>query len=178
MELIRGLTNLRPHHRGSVVTVGGFDGLHLGHQALIGRLHAAAARLRRPTMLVSFEPMPREYLVPQAPPARLTTGRERWHRLKELRLDYVLLLRFGEGLRRLSGEDFAQILARDLQASSVVVGHDFKRRRFEQLHRHALRRSKLHLTYVCIPLGTEVDEREAVSGEVYIFVPRLFGSAI
>ena len=126
MELIRGLTNLRPHHRGCVVTVGGFDGLHLGHQALIGRLHAAAARLRRPTMLVSFEPMPREYLVPQSPPARLTTWRERWHLLKELRLEYVLLLRFGEGLRRLSGEDFAQILARDLAASAVVVGHDFK----------------------------------------------------
>jgi riboflavin kinase/FMN adenylyltransferase len=126
MELIRGLTNLRPHHRGCAVTVGGFDGLHLGHQALIGRLHAAAVRLRRPTMLVSFEPMPREYLAPQSPPARLTTWRERWHLLKELRLDYVLLLRFGEGLRSLSGEDFAQILARDLQASAVVVGHDFK----------------------------------------------------
>jgi riboflavin kinase/FMN adenylyltransferase len=126
MELIRGLTNLRPHHRGGAVTVGGFDGLHLGHQALIGRLHAAAARLRCPTMLVSFEPMPREYLVPQSPPARLTTWRERWHLLKELRLDYVLLLRFGEGLRSLSGEDFAQILARDLQASAVVIGHDFK----------------------------------------------------
>lgn len=126
MELIRGLTNLRPHHRGCAVTVGGFDGLHLGHQALIGRLHAAAARLRRPTMLVSFEPMPREYLAPQSPPARLTTWRERWHLLQGLRLDYVLLLRFGEGLRCLSGEDFAQILARDLRASAVVVGHDFK----------------------------------------------------
>jgi riboflavin kinase / FMN adenylyltransferase len=126
MELIRGLTNLRPHHRGCAVTVGGFDGLHLGHQALIGRLHAAAVHLNRPTMLVSFEPMPREYLVPQSPPARLTTWRERWHLLKGLRLDYVLLLRFGEGLRCLSGEDFAQILARDLKASAVVVGHDFK----------------------------------------------------
>ena len=126
MELIRGLTNLRPHHRGCAVTVGGFDGLHLGHQSLIGRLHDAAARLSCPTMLVSFEPMPREYLAPQSPPARLTTWRERWHLLQELRLDYVLLLRFGEGLRRLSGEDFAQILARDLNAAAVVVGHDFK----------------------------------------------------
>ena len=126
MELIRGLTNLRPHHRGCAVTVGGFDGLHLGHQALIGRLHDAAERLRCPTMLVSFEPMPREYLAPQSPPARLTTWRERWHLLRALRLDHVLLLRFGEGLRRLSGEDFAQVLARDLNAAAVVVGHDFK----------------------------------------------------
>src|ERR1700684_2618930 len=105
MELIRGLTNLRPQHRGCAVTVGGFDGLHLGHQALIGRLHAAAARLRRPTMLVSFEPMPREYLVPQSPPARLTTWRERWHLLKELRLDYETVLRCGRGLRGTSRDD-------------------------------------------------------------------------
>src|ERR1700688_4317401 len=126
MELVRGLTNLRPHQRGGAVTVGGFDGLHLGHQALIGRLHDAAARVRRPTMLVSFEPMPREYLAPQSPPARLTTWRERWHLLQELKLDNVLLLRFGEGLRRLSGEDFAQLLARELYAATVVVGHDFK----------------------------------------------------
>src|SRR5476651_1135721 len=126
MELIRGLINLRPRQRGCVVTVGGFDALHLGHQALIARLQEVAAKLGRRTMLVSFEPMPREYLVPQSPPARLTTWRERWHLLKELELEYVLLLRFGEGLRRLSGEDFAQILARDLAASAVVVGHDFK----------------------------------------------------
>jgi riboflavin kinase/FMN adenylyltransferase len=138
MELIRGLTNLRPHHRGCAVTVGGFDGLHLGHQALIARLHDAAARLSCPTMLVSFEPMPREYLAPQSPPARLTTWRERWHLLKGLQLDYVLLLRFGEGLRRLSGEDFAQILARDLQAAAVVVGHDFKFGRGGEMNAAAL----------------------------------------
>jgi riboflavin kinase / FMN adenylyltransferase len=138
MELIRGLTNLRPHHRGCAVTVGGFDGLHLGHQALIARLHDAAGRLGCPTMLVSFEPMPREYLAPQSPPARLTTWRERWHLLKGLELDYVLLLRFGEGLRRLSGEDFAQILARELQAAAVVVGHDFKFGRGGEMNAAAL----------------------------------------
>lgn len=103
MELIRGLTNLRPRHRGCVVTIGGFDGLHLGHQALIARLHEAARRLGRPTMLVSFEPMPREYLAPEAPPARLTTWRERWRLLGGMQLDNVFLLRFGEDLRRLSG---------------------------------------------------------------------------
>jgi riboflavin kinase/FMN adenylyltransferase len=126
VELIRGLTNLRPHHRGCVVTVGGFDGLHLGHQALIGRLQDEARRLGRASMFVSFEPMPREYLAPESPPARLTTLRERWHLLKEMQVANVLVLRFGESLRRLSGEQFAQLLARDLNAAAVVVGHDFK----------------------------------------------------
>ncbi len=54
----------------------------------------------------------------------------------------------------------------------TVVGHDFKRRRFEQLHRRALRWPKFHFTYVGIPLGTEADEREAASGEVGIFFSR------
>src|SRR5450755_4210350 len=126
MELIRGLANLAPHHRGCAVTVGGFDGLHLGHQALLAHLHCAAERLGRPTMLVGFEPMPREYLSPNAPPARLTTWRERCHLLAGMQVENVLLLRFGESLRRLSGEEFAQLLARDLSAAAVVVGHDFK----------------------------------------------------
>ena len=126
MELIRGLGNLRPHHRGCAVTVGGFDGLHLGHQALIRRLADEAQRLGRPAMFVSFEPMPREYLAPQSPPARLTSLRERWHLLQGMQIANVLVLRFGESLRRLSGEEFAQLLKRDLNAAAVVVGHDFK----------------------------------------------------
>ena len=56
-------------------------------------------------------------------------------------------------------------------ARITVVGHDFKRRRFEQLHRRALRWPKLHFMYVGIPLGTEADAREAASGEVNIFFP-------
>jgi riboflavin kinase/FMN adenylyltransferase len=108
------------------VTVGGFDGLHLGHQVLIGRLKDEARRLGRPTMFVSFEPMPREYLAPQSPPARLTSLRERWHLLQGMQLENVLVLRFGESLRRLSGKEFAQLLKRDLNAAAVVVGHDFK----------------------------------------------------
>ena len=126
MELIRGLGNLRPHHRGCAVTVGGFDGLHLGHQALIRRLTEEAQRLGRPAMFVSFEPLPREYLAPQSPPARLTSLRERWHILQGMQLASVLVLRFGESLRRLSGEEFAQLLKRELNAAAVVVGHDFK----------------------------------------------------
>jgi riboflavin kinase/FMN adenylyltransferase len=163
MELIRGLTNLRPHHRGCAVTVGGFDGLHLGHQALIARLHDAAARLERATLLVSFEPMPREYLAPQSPPARLTTWRERWHLLKELGLDNVLLLRFGEGLRCLPGEDFAQLLARDLDAAAVVVGHDFKFGRNGEMSAQALADGGDRLGYAVEVVPPVMVEGERVS---------------
>ena len=126
MELIRGLINLHERQRGCAVTIGTYDGIHLGHQALLGRLKEHAARLGAPTVVLTFEPTPREYLAPEAPPARLTSLRERWRILGSLDLDVLLLLRFGEGLRNLSGEAFAGLLARDLGARTVVVGHDFR----------------------------------------------------
>src|SRR5215469_13425434 len=98
MELIRGLVNLRERQRGCVVTIGTFDGIHLGHQALLHRLEEHAARLSAPTVLLTFEPTPREYLAPDAPPARLTSFRERCRVLGGMGLEYLLLLRFGEGL--------------------------------------------------------------------------------
>jgi riboflavin kinase / FMN adenylyltransferase len=126
MELIRGLVNLHERQRGCVVTIGTFDGIHLGHQALLQRLEEHAARLSAPTVLLTFEPTPREYLAPDAPPARLTSFRERWRVLGGMGLGYLLLLRFGEGLRNLSGEDFAGLLAREVGAKAIVVGHDFR----------------------------------------------------
>jgi riboflavin kinase/FMN adenylyltransferase len=108
------------------VTIGTYDGVHLGHQALIGRLTAQAARLALPAVLLTFEPMPREYFAPHDPPARLTTLRERLAILATLGLDYTWLLRFDERLRNLSAEAFAEFLARDLRARLIVVGHDFR----------------------------------------------------
>ena len=126
MELIRGLVNLREHQRDCVVTIGTYDGIHLGHQELLRRLNEHGSRLGLPTVLLTFEPMPREYLSPEAPPARLTSLRERWRILAGMSVDSVLLLRFGEGLRNLPGEAFATLLAQDVKARAVVVGHDFR----------------------------------------------------
>jgi len=126
MELIRGLQNIRERQRGCAVTIGTYDGIHLGHQALLDRLKEHAARLSVPTVLLTFEPMPREYLSPEAPPARLTSLRERLRVLEGMSLDSVLVLRFGEALRNLSGDAFAGLLAQNLAARAVVVGHDFR----------------------------------------------------
>jgi riboflavin kinase/FMN adenylyltransferase len=126
MELIRGPLNLRERHRGCVVTIGTFDGIHLGHQALLNRLCEHAARLSRRAMLLTFEPMPREYLRPESPPARLTSWRERWHILGDCCIDYMCVLRFDERLRNLTGQDFAALLGNQLHAHLIVVGHDFK----------------------------------------------------
>ncbi|HUN28032.1 MAG TPA: bifunctional riboflavin kinase/FAD synthetase [Steroidobacteraceae bacterium] len=126
MRLIRGLVNLREIERGSVVTVGTYDGIHLGHQVLLARMALHGARLGRPTMMVTFEPMPREHLAPYDPPPRLTSWRERWRILSRMQLEYLFLLPFGERVRSLSGEEFAQLLFSELRAPMVVVGHDFR----------------------------------------------------
>jgi len=126
MQLIRGVAGLRGRSPGCAVTIGTYDGIHLGHQALLARVTQHARRLGTKAVLLTFEPTPREYLVPADPPARLTSLRERWRILTPLGLDTLWLLRFGETLRNLCAEDFAQLLVRELAPSVVVVGHDFR----------------------------------------------------
>jgi riboflavin kinase/FMN adenylyltransferase len=126
MRLIRGLGGIEGASAGCALTIGAYDGLHLGHQALLARLAARASAARLPAALVTFEPMPREYFKPEDPPARLTSFRERWRILSAGRLDHLWLLRFGEALRNLRAESFAQLLASAGGARVVVVGHDFR----------------------------------------------------
>ena len=126
MELIRGLGGSRRRGVGCVLTIGTYDGIHLGHQALLARLNEHAKERGTAAVLLTFEPMPREFLAPDDPPARLTSLRERWRILSGTGLDYLWLLRFGEALRNLPGEAFAQLVARELRPRLVVVGHDFR----------------------------------------------------
>ncbi len=126
MEYIRGLQGLKEKHRGAAITVGSFDGIHLGHGALIASTCGIAKQLAKPAMMLTFEPLPREYLSAQDPPARLTDFRERWRVLERSDLHYVCVLRFDEKLRQLSGEQFVDLLKTRFGASAVVVGQDFR----------------------------------------------------
>jgi riboflavin kinase / FMN adenylyltransferase len=126
MEFVRGLQGLKAKHRGATITVGSFDGIHVGHGALIARTCALAAGLRKPAMLLTFEPLPREYLAAHDPPARLTDLRERWRVLERSDLGYLCVLRFNEKLRQLTGEQFVHLLSERFAASAVVVGQDFR----------------------------------------------------
>ncbi len=107
------------------MTIGGFDGLHVGHQELIRCARNAAQRLQLPAALLSFEPLPREYFQREQAPARLTNFRERWRLLQALGLDEFLLIRFDAQLAQLSASDFMQLLAA-VGARHVTVGHDFR----------------------------------------------------
>ncbi len=128
MELIRGLHNLRPRHRGCVATLGNFDGVHRGHQVVIGQLAELAARLRLPATVVIFEPQPREFFSGTDPvPPRLTRLREKLQALRRQSVERVLCLRFNRALAALTPDEFiGRILIDGLGVKAVVVGDDFR----------------------------------------------------
>ncbi len=127
MELIRGRHNLRPHHRGCAVTIGAFDGVHLGHQSVLTHLRQQAVALRVPTTVVTFEPLPREYLRPLEAPPRITTLRDKWPLLAECGVDRVLCLPFSEPLRQLSAREFVEeVFVSGLGVRYLAFGDDFR----------------------------------------------------
>jgi riboflavin kinase/FMN adenylyltransferase len=127
MELIRGLHNLRPGHRGCVATIGNFDGVHLGHQAVIGQLAEKADTLCLPAVVITFEPQPMEYFAPEKAPSRLTRFREKLQALKRYAVNRVLCLPFNRKLANLSYKDFIrQVLVDGLEVKYLVVGDDFR----------------------------------------------------
>lgn len=127
MELIRGLHNLRPLHRGCVATIGNFDGVHLGHQAVLTQLAERSAALGLPSTLVIFEPQPGEYFSPQTAPSRLTRLREKLATLQDHGVERVLCLRLSKRLAELSADEFIiRILVDGLAVKHLVVGDDFQ----------------------------------------------------
>lgn len=127
MQVIRGLHNLRSEHRGCVATIGNFDGVHLGHQAVFRHLAERARVLDLPTTVVTFEPQPMEYFAPQSAPARLTRLREKLDALNDARIDRVVLLEFGPKLANMEADLFVQKLLVDgLDVRYLFVGDDFK----------------------------------------------------
>ncbi len=127
MELIRGLQNLKPRHQGCVATIGNFDGVHLGHQAVIRQVMDKAKELGLPVVVITFEPQPQEFFRPEDVPARLTRFREKLLVLESLFVDRVLCLRFNRYLASLTADEFVQrILVNGLGIKYLVVGDDFK----------------------------------------------------
>jgi riboflavin kinase/FMN adenylyltransferase len=127
MQLVRGLHNLRPQHRGCVATIGNFDGVHRGHQAIMARLRERAGELGVPSCVVIFEPQPREFFSPQTAPARLTRLRDKLALLSAEGVDRVLCLAFTRRFRELSAAEFVQkVLVDGLAVRHLEVGDDFR----------------------------------------------------
>jgi len=127
MEIIRGLKNLKKSHHGCVATIGNFDGVHLGHQYVLGELAEKGANLGLPTVLIIFEPQPQEFFLKDKAPGRLTRFREKIRALLRLAVDRVFVMSFNKKLANQKAEDFIQkVLVKGLGIKHLVVGEDFR----------------------------------------------------
>lgn len=124
MQILRGLYS--NDSKNVAVTIGNFDGVHLGHQALLGELRAAADTRGLQTGVVIFEPHPREFFTPQQAPARLTSLREKLELFRSMGVDRVHVCRFDAGFAKKTAEEFIHALYDQLHAQFVLIGDDFR----------------------------------------------------
>jgi len=126
MRTVRDYQYVRPEDRGASAAIGNFDGVHLGHQAVIAIAREVAERLGAPLGVVTFEPHPREYFAPATPTFRLMNAEAKAHRLEKLGIGRLYELNFNKVLSGLSPRDFARdVLSTGLGLAHVVVGSDF-----------------------------------------------------
>ena len=118
-------SGLPPYVKGTVITVGTFDGVHRGHRDVVERLVARGRTLKIPSVLVTFEPHPLEIVNPAAAPLLLTTHNEKLEVLAETGLDYIAVLPFTPELASYSAEDFVElILRRRFRLRELLIGYD------------------------------------------------------
>jgi riboflavin kinase/FMN adenylyltransferase len=127
MRLIRGLHNIPSDFSGCVATIGNFDGVHLGHQTILQQLKKQGEEHGLPTVVMMFEPQPREFFAPDKAPARLANMSEKLQDLASFGIDYVLCLPFNQKLRSMSADQFIQTILLDgLKISHLIIGDDFR----------------------------------------------------
>ena len=137
MQLIRGFYNLPNHSvltNGCVLSIGNFDGVHLGHQQILARLINKSTELGLPSVVMLFEPQPREFFAKKVDdltacnvPARLMRLRDKLKYLEKSGIDFVLCVRFSERFAKLTAEEFIQdLLVKQLKVRYLSVGDDFR----------------------------------------------------
>ena len=127
MKIIRGIDNLNNEFTQCVVTLGNFDGVHLGHQQLINHLIEQGKKLNLPTAVMLFEPQPLEFFSKQNAPARLTSFKEKVQLIEKLGIDYIIAVPFTQTFANMSANAFIQDwLIKKLSAKYIVIGDDFQ----------------------------------------------------
>lgn len=126
MQLIRGLRNW-PDSKPTVITIGNFDGVHRGHQAMFAATRRVADDKKLPATVISFEPLPHEYFTAVSAPPRIQGLRDRVRSIEAANIDRLLLLQFDHELAAMSAEEFIQhILVKKINAQHMVIGDDFR----------------------------------------------------
>jgi riboflavin kinase / FMN adenylyltransferase len=126
MRILRHFETVPGDARGGVVVLGNFDGVHRGHQAVIGAAAEDAQRLKAPLVVVTFEPHPRRFFRPDDPPFRLTPFRSKVIQLAALGVDVLLVLTFDHAMSQMPAEDFVNdVLLGSLAPRQITIGYDF-----------------------------------------------------
>jgi riboflavin kinase/FMN adenylyltransferase len=169
MEIIRGLHNLQPAHRGNVVTIGNFDGVHLGHQAIIKQLKKQAKKYQVPATLMTFHPNPQEYFTKKQAsfrkaPDKLTSFYDKMQLLKQYGVDRVFCVPFNDKLAALNANDFIdKILLQGLHAKHLVIGDDFRFGKNRQGDYHLLQEKGKQLGFDVEKTPTYLVDNQRVS---------------
>jgi riboflavin kinase/FMN adenylyltransferase len=163
-EFLRGLHNIRPEHRGNVVTIGAFDGVHLGHQAILAQVVKQAEALAIPALVMIFEPQPHEFFSGDKAPARLMRLGEKIEALFAAGIHRVFCLPFNHQLSQLSAQAFVrQILVEALGTEYLVVGDDFRFGYQRQGDYQFLQASGKHYGFQVRDTATYILDNERVS---------------
>lgn len=126
-EFINGISHLQVRHCGCVATIGSFDGVHRGHQALLEKIVGIAAQSGLPSLVMLFEPQPNEYFSRERMPARLMRLREKVAALFDAGIDRVLCIKFNENFRSLTADAFVeQVLVNGIGLKHLIIGDDFR----------------------------------------------------
>ncbi|MBK4775613.1 bifunctional riboflavin kinase/FAD synthetase [Candidatus Pantoea edessiphila] len=127
MNVIRGIHNIRQQHHGCVLTIGNFDGVHKGHQALLFKLREKGIKSKLPIMVMLFEPQTLELFIGKNAPARLTSLRQKLTYLSKLGVDIVLCVRFNHYFSMISPQNFiSELLVNKLGIKYLALGNDFR----------------------------------------------------
>lgn len=122
MKIIRN-TNLE--QLPCVVTIGNFDGVHLGHQALLTEVKKRAHDLKLESAVITFEPNPKDYFSQNKPQTRISSLREKIELFNEIKIDRVHIIKFNQEFSKVTANEFISVLIKQLKVKEIVVGEDF-----------------------------------------------------
>ena len=127
MILLRGSQHFRKLQRATIATVGNFDGVHKGHQTIINYLVEQAKLHQLESVVICFEPTPKEVFAGENAPPRISTLRDKFEQIRLLGVDYLVCLQFNQALSAMPAQDFVKhLLYGDLNISQLIVGDDFR----------------------------------------------------
>jgi len=127
MELVRGLVNITEKHKNCVLTIGNFDGVHIGHQYVLEKLKQVAKEHNVPAAVMLFEPQPQEVFLQDKAAARVLTFREKYQKLKQMGVERLICIRFNPAFAAMTPEQFVEdLLVSQLGVKHLIVGDDFR----------------------------------------------------